>query len=96
MRWKRILRTAALSAIATGLSLYAGDHIVFKIRIVTNRGPYGTVTVQRFDAVLKKNGKTQFIFDPPQPQTCANALFAHNGFAPCWYLARHREQGTNI
>jgi hypothetical protein len=96
MRWKRILRAVALSVMGAGLLLYASDYLVFKIRVATNRNPYGSVTVQRFDAVLKKNGKTQFLFDPPQPQTCTNSLFPHDDFAPCWYLNRHREQGTSI
>jgi len=45
---------------------------------------------------LQKNGKTQFIFDPPAPETCVHALFPHAGMQPCWYLSRHPEQRTNI
>jgi hypothetical protein len=45
---------------------------------------------------LQKNGKTQFIFDPPGPESCVNALFPHSGMQPCWYLRRNPEQRTNI
>jgi hypothetical protein len=96
MKWKRFLFRGALSVIClTGL-VYLGDFVVFRVRVAANRSPYGSVNVQHFDAVLKKNGKTQFLYDPPQRETCVNALFPHDNFAPCWYLNRHREQGTNL
>ncbi|MGA8431019.1 MAG: hypothetical protein WB729_14445 [Candidatus Sulfotelmatobacter sp.] len=85
-----------VSAAVLSAAVYVGDFAVFRFRVVLNRNPYDSVTVQRFDAVLKKNGRTQFLFDPPQPERCVKALFPHQGFAPCWYLNRHREQGTNI
>ena len=96
MRLKRILVAVILIAAALGAAVYVGDFVVFRARVALNRSPYDSVTVQHFDAVLKKNGKTEFLFDPPQPETCVNTLFPHDGFAPCWYLNRHREQGTNI
>jgi hypothetical protein len=96
MRWRRLLFALALGALGLAALVYTVDYVVFRIRRASNRSPYGSVTVQRFDAVLKKNGKTEYLFDPPQSQTCVNALFPHEGFASCWYLNRHREQGTNI
>jgi hypothetical protein len=96
MKLRRLLFAAALGAVGTSALVYAADFTVFQVRVAFRRSPYGSVTVQHFDAVLKKNGRTQFLYDPPQPETCVNALFAHEGFAPCWYLSRHREQGTNI
>jgi hypothetical protein len=76
--------------------VYGLDFTVFKIRAATNRNPYGSVTVNHYYAVLQKNGKTQFIFDPPQAQTCVNALLPHQGSPPCWYLSRHPDQRTDI
>jgi hypothetical protein len=46
--------------------------------------------------VAQKNGKTEFLFNPPQTQTCVNALFPREAYVPCWYLQRHTEQRTNI
>ena len=86
-----ILTVAGALALAYGL-----DYAVFRIRAATNRNAYGSVIVNHYYAVLQKNGKTQFIFDPPQAQTCVNALFPHVGWLPCWYLSRHREQRTDI
>src|SRR5258708_5276654 len=75
---------------------YVIDYLVFRYRIASDRQPFGSVTVQSYYAVGQKNGKTEFLFDPPQPQTCVRALFPHAGYAPCWYLSRHREQRTDI
>lgn len=96
MRWKRLGFAMVLSGVALAALVYAGDYAIFRLREGLKRNPYDSVTVQHFDAVQKKNGKTEFFFHPPQLQTCANALFPHDGLAPCWYLNRHREQGTNI
>lgn len=86
-----ILVVIAAAALAYGL-----DYAVFRIRVTTDRNAYGSVTVNHYYAVLQKNGKTQFIFDPPQAQTCVHALFPHEGWLPCWYLARHPDQRTDI
>ncbi|MGB5154340.1 MAG: hypothetical protein WBN74_11900, partial [Candidatus Sulfotelmatobacter sp.] len=68
---------------------------LFRYRVATNRQPFAQIVVTSYDAVPQKSGKTQFIFHPPQPLTCVNALFPHAGYVPCWYLQRHTEQVTN-
>ena len=93
---KRLLALAVLSLLVLTLLVYAGDYVVFRYRVATNRRPYGQVTVYSYDAVAQKSGKTQFIFNPPQNQTCVHALFPHAGYVPCWYLQRHSEPRTNI
>lgn len=95
-RLRRIFVTAILIVGGTAVVTYGLDYAVFRIRAATNRSAYGSVTVNHYYAVLQKNGKTQFIFDPPQAQTCVNALFPHSGALPCWYLSRHPEQRTDI
>ncbi|MFY9912374.1 MAG: hypothetical protein WCF22_24110 [Candidatus Sulfotelmatobacter sp.] len=80
---------------ATGLA-YAVDYCVFRYRVAENRKAFGQVTVQSYDAVQQKSGKTQFIFNPPEVQTCVHALFPHAGFVPCWYLERNTEPRTDI
>ena len=82
--------------LATGALVWIIDFAVFHARITMNRTPYGSVNVNHYDAVLMKNGKTEFIFDPPGPQSCVNALFPHQGMQPCWYLRRHPDQRTDI
>jgi hypothetical protein len=93
---KRASIIALSSAIASFATIYGVDYAAFRYRVATNRNPFGQVTVQSYDAVQQKSGKTQFIFNPPENQTCVHALFPHNGFAPCWYLQRNPEPRTDI
>ncbi len=87
---------AILVLVGASALAYALDYAVFRIRAAINRNAYGSVTVNHYYAILQKNGKTQFIFDPPQAQTCVHALFPHEGWLPCWYLTRHPDQRTDI
>jgi hypothetical protein len=93
---KRVILIAASSALGLTLLAYAVDYAVFRYRVATNRQPFGQITVTNYDAVAQKNGKTEFLFNPPQSQTCVNALFPRGGYVPCWYLQRHTERRTNI
>jgi hypothetical protein len=80
------------AAVGITLLAYAIDSIVFRYRV----HPFGQITVNSYDAVQQKNGKTEFLFNPPEAQTCVHALFPHAGFVPCWYLQRHTEPRTDI
>lgn len=93
---RRILVGTIAAIASAALIAYGVDFVVFRVRVATNRNPYGSVVVNHYYAVLQKSGKTQFIFDPPQPEPCVNALFPHSGSPPCWYLSRHPEQRTDI
>ena len=93
---KRLIILGLASIAALALLAYSVDYLVFRYRVATNRQPYGQFTVSSYDAVQQKSGKTEFIFNPPEPQTCAHALFPRDGFVPCWYLQRHTEPRTNI
>jgi hypothetical protein len=96
VRLRRIFLSTILAVVAAAALAYSLDYVVFRIRAATNRNAYGSVTVHHYDAVLQKNGKTVFTFDPPQDQTCVHALFPHAGWLPCWYLSRHPDQRTDI
>ena len=96
VRLRQIFVGAVLVVIGVAALAYGLDYAVFRIRAATGGNAYGSVTVNHYYAVLQKNGKTQFIFDPPQAQTCVHALFPHGAWLPCWYLSRHPEQRTDI
>jgi hypothetical protein len=89
--WRLLLALVVLLLIA-----YVADYCVFRYRLSANRQPFGSVTVEHYDAVAHKDGKAELIFDPPVQQTCVNAVFPHAGNPPCWYLSRHAEQRTDI
>jgi hypothetical protein len=84
---------ASLVLIALSFGL---DYLIFRVRVATGSRPYGTVAVRHYYAVRHKNGKTEFIFDPPRPQPCVQSLFPHGGDLPCWDLAHNPEQRTDI
>ena len=93
---KRVMVIGLSSALGVTALAYAVDYAVFRYRVTRNRRPFGQITVLSYDAVPQKSGKTVFIFNPPEPQTCVNALFPRSGYVPCWYLQRHTEQRTDI
>ena len=100
MTLRQKLRRAALWVLGTTAALAAltflADYGVFRLRILAGRSPYGSVLVHSYYAVPQKNGKTEFIFDPPAQWTCVNSLFPHQGYPPCWYLSRHPDQRTDL
>jgi len=95
-RLRRIFVGIVVCGLGAAVLTFGVDLGLFRLRVAAQRNPYGSVVVSRVYAVQQKNGKTQFIFDPPAPETCVKALFPHSGMQPCWYLSRHPEQWTNI
>jgi hypothetical protein len=96
-RWLlRVIVIGLASAVGLTALAYAIDFAVFRYRVASNRQPYGQITVSSYDAIPQKSGKTEFIFNPPQAQTCVNSLFPREGYTPCWYLQRHSEQRINM
>jgi hypothetical protein len=93
---KRLFVIGVASLLLVTLLAFAIDYGIFRYRVASSRQPFGQVTVQSYDAVAQKNGKTQFIFNPPAAQICVNALFPHAGYTPCWYLQKHTEPRTDI
>lgn len=80
--------------------VYGIDYFQLRYRIWWGKNPYGTVTVQTLYAISEKapqgTNKTEYTSGDTQDQTCVNSLFPHFGYAPCWYLRRHKEKRVNI
>lgn len=93
---RRVLARTFLLLAASFALLYIADYLAARWHIPSNRELFGSVLVRRFYAVGEKNGKTEFLFNPPETQPCLNSLFPHFGYTPCWYLRRHNEQRINI
>jgi hypothetical protein len=93
---KRLIIVGLSSVLGVTFLAYATDYCVFRYRVAADRQPFGRMTVSSYDAVKQKSGKTEFIFNPPEQQTCVHALFPHSGFVTCWYLQRHTEPRTDI
>jgi hypothetical protein len=77
---KRIAALSLTALIAVCVLLYAGDYLIWRYKLATGHNPYGTVTVQFYYAIQEKNGKTEYDYQPPQPDTCVNSSFPHAGY----------------
>jgi hypothetical protein len=88
---ERVKRLALMLILLLAI-VYAGDYFSVRFKIPHGRNTFGTVTIQRSYSVMKKDGKPDFYFDPPQDVTCVRSIFPHLGCDPCWYLRRHQTQ----
>src|SRR5438445_11352267 len=93
---KRIVTRVLAGILVAAILVYATDYALLRYRIATRQHPYGTVTVQFCYAIQEKNGKTEYDFQPPQPETCVNSIFPHSGYTPCWYERKHAEKAIVI
>lgn len=94
---RRSLLARCAVAIALALVLlYASDYLILRYRVAAHRNAFGTVTVQPYYAVPRKDHKTEYLFDDPQDVTCVNSLFPHLGDSPCWYLNRNKQKRINL
>lgn len=91
-----MLKRGVAIAVLLLAALYAGDYAVVRFRMLSGRNPFGSVTVQRYYSVMKKDGKPDYYFQQPQTDTCVRSLFPHLGDPPCWYLSRHKVQKISV
>jgi hypothetical protein len=89
---KLILAKTLLTLAALAIALFVADYAVLRYRIAASRNPYGNVTVYVYYSIAEKNRKTEYVPSNSENDTCVHSLFAHRGFSPCWYLARHPEK----
>jgi hypothetical protein len=85
---KRIAIIAGLAAVL----LYGADFAVLRAR----KQQLGSVQVRVMYAVKLKNRETEYLPEEPQNLPCANSMFPQMGYAPCWYLTRHRTQMVDV
>lgn len=81
----RILAAALIVLVGVPLLLYAGDALVLRRRMA---GGGGRETLTVYFATRLKSGKLEIFTDRPQSEVCAQALFPHFGYRPCWYVRR--------
>jgi hypothetical protein len=93
---KNFLLKAIVILVGAGCLIYAGDYAVFHYRVARNLSPFDTVTVNAYYAVPQKTGKMEYDFQSSQQETCANALFPHMGYVPCWFGRRHADRKIQL
>ncbi len=91
-RWygKTLAALAVFSA-----SAFLADWVVLQVR-AHGGSAYATVVVNISYVIHQKNGKLEYLYDPPLAVPCVRALFPHAQQAPCWWLARHTDQQKDI
>jgi hypothetical protein len=89
---RRVLITVFAGLCIAATILYVVDYAIARF----GRAPFGNVIVTHYYEIPKKNGKTEFVFLPPELQKCVHSLFPHLGYAPCWYLNGHAEQPVKM
>jgi hypothetical protein len=93
--WKRRIRIVLLGSVGLLALAYVGDSLSLRFQI-PERAQFGTVRIQPYVAVPRKDGRTEFILEDGFDQTCVHSLFPHFGDSPCWILERHRSKRENI
>jgi len=53
-----------------------------------------TMTTQPIIEIPHKDGRDEIVLGDTQTQTCVRALFPHDGYSPCWYVARQNQSTT--
>ena len=91
---RRLLKIVLGLLLAVALA-YAVDYAILRVRILRGSA-FSQVTVNPYYALHLKTGKIEYDFQPPESDTCVNALFPHLGQTPCWYLRRHPDRRTDI
>ena len=87
---RRIGLLAAFVIVLFGL-LYAGDWLVWRLRV--SRGTaYGTVEVHQFLATSLKGNKTEYDLTGTFQETCSRSIFPQQGNPACWWLKGHNSQ----
>jgi hypothetical protein len=92
---KRALLRTALSLVALAAVVYLGDDLSLRLQI-PKRPQFGTVHIQPYLAVPRKDGRIEYMLDDPVDQPCVHSLLPHLGASPCWYLERQKNKRINM
>jgi hypothetical protein len=93
---KNLLFRVGVILLAVAGLVYTGDYFVFRYRVLRNLSPYDSITVNAFYAVPQKTGKMEYDFQSSQQVTCANSIFPHMGYTPCWYSRTHTDKQIQL
>ncbi len=96
MSVRRLGERIALAILLSLCIVYVCDYLSLRYRIPNHRDPFGSVQIHPYYAVRLKDGKTEFLFDPPETEQCVHSLFPHFGDNPCWYVSRRTQRRTDI
>lgn len=76
--------------LATLAALYVCDEILARVR------GHGSIEVEMFYAVTRKDNRIDYMRSDPQMEECVNSLLPHTGLRPCWYVARNPRKEVEV
>jgi hypothetical protein len=92
----KLLLRSLLVLIALACLSYLADFAVLRWKFSHKGDAFGKVTIRRYFAVPRKDGKEEYMEDDPRVESCVHSLYPHSAVPPCWYLNKHREQRVNM
>ena len=92
----QIVKRGLIIIVLVVAAVYAGDYLWLRIRMATNRNPFGSVTRNVYYSVKLKSGKTEFDYGGQQAFECPNSLLPQYWERPCWLARRQKDQQINI
>jgi hypothetical protein len=93
LRW--LTRIVIVFAVTLGV-YYVLEDCSLRFRIPRSHQPLTSMQVTRYLAIHKKNGKIEYASDQPETVVCANSVFPHFGFSPCWYVRRQSKERVDM
>jgi hypothetical protein len=78
--------------------VYVGDtlSVWYRMSKKVAGDPLITMTTQGMIEIPHKDGRAEIVLGDPVTQTCVRAIFPHDGYSPCWYVARQNSSTTVI
>ena len=86
------LQRIALFAILGLVLLYAVDYVLLRF----HGQALGSVDVQIMWAIKQKDNRIDYELGDTETRPCVHSLFPQMGYAPCWYLSRHKNQTITV
>lgn len=86
----KLAKRIALYVLLAAAMLYGVDYAVARWR------PQGTVEVQVFYSVTRKDNRVDFIRSESQMEPCVASLLPHGGFRACWELMRNPKKQIDV
>ena len=90
------MKRGLLALLIVIVLVYAADYLWLRLRMATNRNPFGSVTRNVYYLVKLKNGKTEIDYAGQQDFECPNTLLPQYFEKPCWLARRQRDQQITI
>ncbi|MFP5234565.1 MAG: hypothetical protein ACLGSD_01575 [Acidobacteriota bacterium] len=85
-----VVRGLVLTLLVVAIGAYLGDWAIYKMR----GSPRSHIRVSHFVSAPLKDDKQEIDYIGSEDMLCSVTMFPQQGYPPCWYLSRHRNQVT--